>query len=122
MMNKEIKEDWLEALRSGDYEKGIGSLNENNKLCCLGVLCEVMKVDSIVVNGPHGTQWKLYRRSYVARGHKCYLPDEVALEAGIRNNPIEYKHRKHSALHHLIEINDSNETFDEVITFIEEYL
>lgn len=41
-MNPELKTLWLEALRSGKYEQGQQFLNRNDKLCCLGVLCEVM--------------------------------------------------------------------------------
>jgi len=40
-MNPEVKALWLEALRSGEYEQGVGHLNQDGKLCCLGVLCEV---------------------------------------------------------------------------------
>jgi hypothetical protein len=44
-MNKEIKDKWLKALRSGEYKQGQGFLREkeddnSNKFnyCCLGVL------------------------------------------------------------------------------------
>lgn len=37
---------WTDALRSGEYEKGIGMLNSGGKFCCLGVLCEVLGVDN----------------------------------------------------------------------------
>lgn len=40
-MNGEIKAKWLAALRSGKYEQGEGALFNNNKFCCLGVLCEI---------------------------------------------------------------------------------
>jgi hypothetical protein len=32
------KEKWLAALRSGEYDQGIGMLEKNNQYCCLGVL------------------------------------------------------------------------------------
>lgn len=45
-MNAQIKRDWLEALRSGEYKQGFGQLKfeEDNetKYCCLGVLCDVL--------------------------------------------------------------------------------
>jgi len=31
---------WVQALRSGNYQQGTGSLHENGQYCCLGVLCE----------------------------------------------------------------------------------
>ena len=45
-MNKKIKQAWLAALRSGEYEQGQGRLRvagESGELqyCCLGVLCEL---------------------------------------------------------------------------------
>lgn len=40
-MNKELKIEWLAALRSGEFEQGQGYLRQGNKYCCLGVLCEL---------------------------------------------------------------------------------
>ena len=40
-MNKDIKEQWLTALRSGEYRQCIGELrNSLGEHCCLGVLLE----------------------------------------------------------------------------------
>lgn len=37
-----LKEQWINALRSGDYKQGTGQLrNDNNEFCCLGVLADV---------------------------------------------------------------------------------
>lgn len=39
-MEPAIKKEWLEALRSGDYQQGRGRLKLlNGSYCCLGVLC-----------------------------------------------------------------------------------
>lgn len=47
-MKPEIKEKWLEALRSGNYKQGTGKLRQVEKngdtYCCLGVLCDVLGV------------------------------------------------------------------------------
>jgi hypothetical protein len=40
-MDKEIKQKWVEALRSGKYKQGEGALKRGNKYCCLGVLCSI---------------------------------------------------------------------------------
>lgn len=41
-MNKEWKEKWLTALRSGKYKQGKYVLrNNDDEYCCLGVLCDV---------------------------------------------------------------------------------
>ena len=42
-MKKEVKELWVEALRSGKYVQGESMLNDGERYCCLGVLCEVYK-------------------------------------------------------------------------------
>ena len=52
MMDKEIKEKWLEALRSGEYIQGEGQLARERfdkiEYCCLGVLCEVATREGIL--------------------------------------------------------------------------
>lgn len=40
-INPEIKAEWLDALRDGSREQGTGALNDNGKMCCLGVLSDV---------------------------------------------------------------------------------
>lgn len=43
-MKPEIKQKWLEALRSGKYKQGTGKLASfENRYCCLGVLCEIAR-------------------------------------------------------------------------------
>lgn len=42
-MDKELKQQWIAALRSGVYEQGRGQLRTDGcKFCCLGVLATVM--------------------------------------------------------------------------------
>lgn len=42
-MKKELKQKWVEALRSGKYEQGKGVLRTfTDRFCCLGVLCDVL--------------------------------------------------------------------------------
>ena len=51
-MNAQIKKEWLEALRSGEFLQGTGRLRYSERKlngqnvkrhCCLGVLCEIVK-------------------------------------------------------------------------------
>lgn len=50
-MNPEIKQKWLEALRSGQYKQGANYLRTESAHgvchCCLGVLAEVIKDESV---------------------------------------------------------------------------
>jgi hypothetical protein len=40
-MDKELKEKWVAALRSGDYPQTNGELKNCEGFCCLGVLVDV---------------------------------------------------------------------------------
>lgn len=40
-MNTQIKEQWISALRSGEYEQTKEVLHDRNGFCCLGVLCDL---------------------------------------------------------------------------------
>ena len=44
-MDAQLKRRWIEALRSGEYEQGTDSLQEDNRYCCLGVLCSIQGAD-----------------------------------------------------------------------------
>ena len=41
-MKKKLKQEWIEALNSGEYQQGQTYLYKDKRYCCLGVLCEVM--------------------------------------------------------------------------------
>jgi len=41
-MNPEIKQKWIEALKSGEYKQTDGKLRQDNRFCCLGVLCDII--------------------------------------------------------------------------------
>jgi len=40
-MNPEIKQKWVDALRSGKYDQGSEKLRSRQGYCCLGVLCDL---------------------------------------------------------------------------------
>lgn len=44
-MKKKIAERWVEALRSGRYKQGKNALRQDEKFCCLGVLCNLHAED-----------------------------------------------------------------------------
>lgn len=57
-MRAEIKELWLEALRSGRYEQGNGVLFDatHNQFCCLGVLCDLAATAGVIAPPVFETQ------------------------------------------------------------------
>jgi len=45
-MNKKVAQLWIKALRSGKYKQGQNVLlDEKNRYCCLGVLCDLYNKD-----------------------------------------------------------------------------
>lgn len=44
MTAKELRQKWLNALRSGRYQQGRRHLRKDGRYCCLGVLCDVSGV------------------------------------------------------------------------------
>lgn len=74
-MNPEIKQNWLEALRSGKYQQGRGCLKQGNKYCCLGVLC-----DTVSSSGWCGNVFY-----YKDEPNAQSLPNPLADELGISN-------------------------------------
>lgn len=105
MMPPEVKIKWLAALESGIYTKGKNALNNNGRLCCLGVLCEVMEVpkhrvydDGSVEYDFNGSSW-----SGLIPCDFCNIGDSRIVEK-------------------LADINDNTETFKEVIEYIKENL
>lgn len=80
-MKAEIKQLWIAALRSGEYQQGIGALRKvdsNGTIhhCCLGVLCDLHRIET-------GGHWDRY--TYL--GSEGFLPDEVADWADLPDSP-----------------------------------
>lgn len=129
-MNKEIKEKWLKALRSGDYKQGIGQLkNDKDEFCCLGVLCDIYSKET-------NTPWvnKYIDRSQLTIIDKDHtgllLPPEVKKWAGIEdNNDAINVDKKENRAVNLTQLNDGDtayridkRTFAEIANIIEEKL
>jgi len=47
-MDPQIRARWVAALRSGKFEQGRDYLRWGDKLCCLGVLCELAAADGVI--------------------------------------------------------------------------
>jgi hypothetical protein len=50
-MNTQIKQKWIDALRSDKYEQGSDKLRSVTGYCCLGVLCDLYSQE-------HNVKWK----------------------------------------------------------------
>lgn len=109
-MNKEYKDKWITALRSGQYRQGRGVLHSGDGFCCLGVLCSVLHEDGLLARRLN-TQNFVY--DYGAHGDVTILPTETWVSLSIPG----------FAMDKLIEMNDSDRaSFDVIADWIEETL
>ena len=70
-MKKDIAELWATTLESGRFEQGRQQLNRENKLCCLGVLCELAIENGVDVKKEE------YRGEYRYNERNLFPPNEV---------------------------------------------
>lgn len=102
-MDRKIRDKWVEALRSGEYKQGQNALRTNdNKFCCLGVLCDVVDANCWTTRG--GVYYYGLQRYTLPRQLMETLQLSIPQEAMI------------------IELNDTGHTFEEIADYIEERL
>lgn len=101
-MHKQVRDQWVAALRSGRYVQGKNRLRQGEegkkKYCCLGVLCDLIDPND----------W----RGDVFRWQTTALPLSVAQEINITSNQQA----------ELTRMNDRGESFREIADYIEAQL
>jgi hypothetical protein len=115
-LSPELKQRWVEALRSGQYPQGKGLLkNYESEYCCLGVLCDL--------NDP--IKWHLGEKD----GNTYYideydvLPLDLCIKTGL--NPmgaIPGLKDKYNQQISLAFLNDNGFTFSQIADIIEHFL
>lgn len=108
-MNQQIKQRWIEALKSDEYRQGYEGLRHNDKFCCLGVLTDLYIKEN-------GFQWrKDVGGCWSFDGEGGVLPASVQKWAGFDDaNPLILGH---CATDH----NDgTNASFNEIAGYIEQ--
>ncbi len=114
-MNPDVKAQWTAALRSGEYEQGMGYLNRDNKLCCLGVLCELAVKAGVKVEVTEGSDGGAPFRAY--DDNSGYPPPAVQEWARLNTpNPTVLIDGETSAL---AEFNDSGKSFAQIADAID---
>lgn len=80
-MNKEIADQWVAALRSGEYEQSQrGYLRDGeNRYCCLGVLCDLAARAGVISESTQEDGFHLYGKI----GELSLPPREVMDWAGL---------------------------------------
>ena len=104
-MNQQIKQQWVDALRSGTYRQTYGTLHDGGgNFCVLGVLCDLHHQAT-------GTPWKGeegYVKSYLC--HDKWISFVVRDWAGVTEKACE----------RVYELNDNAEkTFAELADWID---
>lgn len=127
-MNPELKKRWIDALRSGEYKQGTMRLSTRDPKtqevthCCLGVLCDLNKIEGRWDAGDHPESGLLETKTYdferdVSEG---MIPSGVYPELdqlSTRPGPTIVAVRMH-----LAEMNDEGKSFAEIADWIEENL
>ena len=130
-MNPEVKQKWIDALRSGKYEQGSERLRSVSGYCCLGVLCDIYAKE-------HNTEWEFRGNEetnlqpmdyWYYEGESEFLPESVMDWAGLKvPNPslrIDVEDNDEDNWYYQDEIanvNDSGYTFNDLSKLIEEQL
>jgi len=110
-MKQAIKKKWLAALRSGDYKQTKEALRDEEGFCCLGVLCDVHRIENK----------KRWQKGFNYYDENTILPHEIVNWAGLKNcNPgIE---DSSICISTLADLNDEGKTFKEIADIIEKQL
>lgn len=118
-MNRQIKDKWISALRSGEYNQDSdgGYLKTCDGYCCLGVLCDLYVKET-------GKEWERVEETGYSKlgGMYDFLPEEVITWAEMENpNPLV--HYSDEDVNHegtITDLNDSGVPFDVLASLIEE--
>lgn len=117
-MNVQIKQQWVEALRSGEYNQGRRYLHHEDKFCVLGVLCDLHSKET-------GNEWDPHpsiidgRSFYLGAGQ--FPPPEVHKWADLEVR-INLHVPKRSESMPIAKVNDMFCTFEELADLIEAQL
>jgi len=115
-----FKQQWLAALRSGDYTQTKDALRDDRGFCCLGVACDIHNPSQW--GEPNGTG------SRAAASGDYGFPgfDDIPLEALTVLRQLEYIEdgitMGNSLMRRLSVLNDDGKSFAEIADWIEENL
>lgn len=122
ILTDEVMRKWIEALRSGEYKQGFGTLKmstdddpdnkSEHQFCCLGVLCDVLEVPNKPIKEDTDEYWFLFD----------FTKYEVSYE-NFDNLPItisdELLNHYNIDTHKLVSMNDEDSsTFRDIADYI----
>jgi len=113
-MNPQIKQKWVSALRSGEYQQTQRRLHDENGFCCLGVLCDLYIKENQLEWEPSS----YYNNAYMFQDMATVLPLSVMEWVGVEEvNPYV-----NGGPFTLAELNDNGTTFNVIANLIETHL
>lgn len=115
-MNKTLKEKWVVALRSGEYEQGKGYLRVGGTYCCLGVLCEIGVKEGVIQRG--GGERSRYYYDAENFSSSMSLTTTMREWAGLTKE----EDPEVDSVNQLIRMNDNGDSFTEIADWIEREL
>lgn len=131
-MKPEIKQAWIEALRSGNYQQTTKVLRDDTGFCCLGVLCELH--NQALVSLEHSWEGDKDNNYYFYHGSCGTLSSSVIdwSDIGGCNPKVDVFHyggvlpacieSNRDLKWSLAELNDNGLTFSQVADIIQEQL
>lgn len=129
-MNTEIKQKWVDALRSGEYQQATGRLRNIHGFCCLGVLCDLYAQEPFnkgwMFRG-EDEKYPLQEDYWVFDGESELLPSSVRQWAGLKSNcpdiKVECEDEDEEYFYTTVaELNDDGTTFKQIADLIETQL
>lgn len=107
-----FKADWIKALRSGEYQQGVGGLFCNGLYCCLGVGAQLCGQLRLMPPGPEGEI-----RGKAGHSFGIWAGPYDELDHYFPEGP-----ESSSAINYLIRMNDSEIPFPAIADWIEKKL
>lgn len=115
-MKKEIADQWVAALRSGEYKQGVGQLRTaTGTFCCLGVLCNLhAQAHPEIAAKQDSTRYYM--------GNRAVLPTQVRDWAELlRTDPRVPGCTAMASPVALSHLNDTGASFKEIAALIEKH-
>lgn len=130
-MIPEAKENWINALREPDRKQLKNRLEKRNTVtgekfqCCLGVLCDVQGLPSVVKNHYQNVQDIYYKFNNIDRGRDA-LPNLLWMQGlGIQSSDASFNIKftlfgeRFYQNESLLELNDAGWTFNQIADIVE---
>jgi len=103
MMNAQVQERWVEALKSEKYKQGKLHLRDSDdNFCCLGVLCDIF-------NPNH---WKKGKRHYLFLEENYFPSYEIQVWSGLNKTVMKT----------LADMNDAGHSFLDIAHYIKKHI